>query len=241
MDISRINLWSSPRNISTAMMYSFGNRIDISVVDEPLYAHYLSFQKTETEHPGKDEILLNLSSDYKEVIQKVLLAPYPTPIVLFKQMSHHLIEMDWDFMLSMQNVLLIRNPEEIIHSYSKVIENPTMEDVGIEMQYELYNFLLTNGKEPIIIDTNDVLKNPSKILKLLCTQLGIPFSDSMLTWEKGPRKEDGIWAKYWYENVHNSTGFLPYTPKEIHLNEKLKRLSQTAQPFYDFLYEKAIG
>ncbi|MEZ4981043.1 MAG: hypothetical protein R2769_05540 [Saprospiraceae bacterium] len=73
MDILRINLWSSPRNISTAMMYSFGNRIDTSVVDEPLYAHYLSFQKTETEHPGKDEILLNLSSDYKEVIQKVCL------------------------------------------------------------------------------------------------------------------------------------------------------------------------
>ncbi|MEZ4981042.1 MAG: hypothetical protein R2769_05535 [Saprospiraceae bacterium] len=97
--------------------------------------------------------------------------------------------MDWDFMLSMQNVLLIRNPEEIIYSYSKVIENPTMEDVGIEMQYELYNFLLTNGKEPRIIDTNDVLKNPSKILKLLCTQLGIPFFGILLTWEKGPRKK----------------------------------------------------
>jgi hypothetical protein len=209
-------------------------------VDEPLYAHYLSCQKTQSEHPGKEEILLALSSDYENVVNNILLGYYPTPIVLFKQMSHHLFEMDWDFMLSMHNVLLIRNPVEIIHSYSKVIENPQMEDVGIEMQYNLYLFLQKNGKNPIVLDTNEVLKNPHKVLQELCSQLGIPFSERMLQWEKGPRKEDGVWAKYWYENVHNSTGFLPYTPKNIQLDEKLKRLSQTAQPFYDFLYEKAI-
>ena len=41
-DIKRICLWSGPRNISTALMYSFAQRDDTAVYDEPLYAHYLS-------------------------------------------------------------------------------------------------------------------------------------------------------------------------------------------------------
>ena len=38
----RIAMWSGPRNISTAMMYSFAAREDCDVVDEPFYAAYLT-------------------------------------------------------------------------------------------------------------------------------------------------------------------------------------------------------
>ena len=37
----RVAMWSGPRNISTAMMRSFGARPDTVVVDEPFYAYYL--------------------------------------------------------------------------------------------------------------------------------------------------------------------------------------------------------
>ncbi|MCB0662668.1 MAG: hypothetical protein KDC24_08010 [Saprospiraceae bacterium] len=236
----RINIWSSPRNISTAMMYSFGNRPDTSVVDEPLYAHFLYHQQNRPAHPGEEEILQSQANDGNEVVKSVLQADYPTPIVLFKQMTHHLLAIDWSFILAMKNILLIRNPAEIIQSYAKVIPNPSMEDVGITKQKVLYDFLLNNGQQPVIIDTNEVLKNPTKVLAELCHQLSIPFDTSMLQWEAGPRKEDGIWAPYWYQNVHRSTGFQPYEKKEIQLSDELMALAQEAMPVYEFLYEKAI-
>ena len=35
----------------------------------------------------------------------------------------------------------------------------------------------------------------------------------MLSWEAGGNPADGVWAPYWYGNVHRSTGFVPYRPK----------------------------
>lgn len=240
MDTQRINLWSSPRNISTALMYSFGNRADTSVVDEPLYAHYLTTQKDRPAHPGEKEILTSQSGNGEEVIRNVLMADYPTPRVLFKQMTHHLVQLDWEFLLGMDNVLLIRNPEQIIHSYAKVIANPGMEDVGIAKQLELYDFLSRHKREPVILDTNEVLKNPAKVLSDLCTNLDIPFDEAMLQWEAGARKEDGVWASFWYENVHRSTGFKPYKKREIQLSDDLAALAHEAMPIYNFLFEKAL-
>jgi hypothetical protein len=236
----RINLWSSPRNISTAMMYSFGNRPDTTVVDEPLYAYFLSAHKDRPPHPGEAEILGSQIQDGRAVIKKVLLREYASPIVLFKQMTHHLVGLSYDFVTKMDNVLLIRHPEEIIHSYSKVIPNPSMDDVGIAMQVELYDFLQQKGKAPIILDTNEVLKNPEKILTELCVKLDIPFDKAMLSWQAGSRKEDGIWAQYWYQNVHRSTGFKPYEKREIQLSDELSALAKEAMPYYESLFQKAV-
>ncbi|MGB1216634.1 MAG: hypothetical protein ACPG5P_02090 [Saprospiraceae bacterium] len=108
----RINLWSSPRNISTAFMYSWDNRQDCTIFDEPLYAHYL--RMSGIEHPGQEEILKSQNQFAKEVIKDVLLKDYDTEISLFKQMTHHLMDLDWSFFWEMENVLLIRNPREIL-------------------------------------------------------------------------------------------------------------------------------
>ena len=87
--MKRICLWSSPRNISTAMMYSFAQRDDTVVIDEPLYAHYLKI--TNSNHPGKKEILHAQLNDADKVINEIILGDYDKPIVFFKQMTHHLV------------------------------------------------------------------------------------------------------------------------------------------------------
>ncbi len=234
----RINLWSSPRNISTALMYSFAQREDTTVVDEPLYAHYLSH--VNVTHPAQEAILNSQYQDGEKVVQEVLLGEYSTPIVLHKQMTHHLIELGEDFLYKMKNVLLIRNPHEIIASYSKVRPIVTMQDVGIKKQQELYLQLKEKNSLAAIIDTNELLKNPEQILRQLCICLDIPFDKNMLQWKAGARKEDGIWAKYWYKNVHQSTGFKPYIPRTTNLEGDLKKLAEQCQAYYDFLFEKCI-
>ena len=236
----RINLWSSPRNISTALMYSFAQRKDTTVVDEPLYAHYLTHTTTQADHPGKEEILNSQSPDYRRVIQEVLFGHYPTPLVIFKQMTHHLIELELDFLLKMENVLLIRDPRAIIASYSKVVSNPQMHDIGVKQQFELYQLLNANGNLRAIVDARELLQSPEKVLRSLCERLSIPFRKEMLHWETGPRPEDGVWAPYWYANVHQSTGFLPYREKDISLRPDLEALALECMPFYSPLYAEAI-
>jgi len=236
----RINAWSSPRNISTALMYSFAQRPDTRVVDEPLYAHYLLRTKSEAQHPGRAEVLNSQRNDGQKVIDEVLQGPCDRPVVFFKQMTHHLIEIDWSFLLYSDHVLLIRDPRAIIGSYAKVVPNPGIEDVGIRKQYELFQFLEARDRCRAVLDTQELLRAPRTVLEQLCRQLDLPFYPEMLAWEPGPRPEDGVWAKYWYHQVHHSEGFQPYRRKTVELSPELETLAERCRPYYAALYEHAI-
>ncbi len=240
MPTKRINVWSSPRNVSTAFMYAFAQRKDTTVVDEPLYAHYLSNTTSKAIHPVTAEILDQMENDGQKVVDTIIFGDYPTEIALFKQMTHHLIELELDFTERTENVLLIRDPRRIIASYTKVIENPTIADIGIKMQYDLFQRLKKANKLAAVIDAKKLLLNPPKVLAQLCEQLTIPFDENMLQWEAGPIEADGIWAKDWYANVHQSTGFIPYVEKEVTLSGDLEKLAKECQGYYDYLLGYAI-
>ena len=232
-----ICLWSCPRNVSTALMYSFAQREDTSVFDEPLYAHYLKVSGAK--HPAREEVLRSLDNDGNKVVQEVILQEN-NKILFHKLMTHFLIDINTEFLSLVTNIIFIRDPKEIIASYSKVIPNPTMEDIGIKKQYELYLDLKKRGKEPIILDSKYLLQNPGLILKKICLLLEMPFDKKMLEWERGARVEDGIWASYWYKNIHNSTGFFPYTTQTIRLTESNAILAKECLPYYEFLTAKSI-
>jgi len=236
-----INLWSSPRNISTALMYSFAQRPDTEVFDEPLYAHYLRHTDSKAQHPAERAILDSMENDGKKVVAQLILGQHQKPVALFKQMTHHLIELDDTFLGKTHNVLLIRDPRAIIYSYAKVIPNPTIHDVGIMKQLQLMKTLREMGTLHAVVDTEDLLRNPKAMLQQLCQRLDIPFYAEMLQWPAGPRPEDGVWAPYWYGNVHRSTGFRPYQPREYHLPEPLAKLARTCRPYYETLYEQALS
>ena len=233
----KICLWSCPRNVSTALMYSFRQRPDTLVFDEPLYAHYL--QTSGAQHPGRKDILRSQETDGEEVIQNIILKNYQKHS-FFKLMTHFLINVDKQFLKQVINIIFIRNPKKIISSYSKIIKSPKISDIGIKMQFDLFNYLDKNNSKAIVLDSKYLLENPSKILKKLCKIIDIPYFEDMLIWEKGPKKEDGIWAKYWYENVHHSTSFLPYVDKDHRIDKDLKFLYQECLPYYNFLTEKSI-
>lgn len=235
----RIHLISGPRNISTALMYSFGNRQDCSVVDEPMYGVYLS--KHDVPHPGKEETLASLPHSMEEVKQTSIFRDYPTDLVFLKNMAHHFIDVSHDFIYDLDNVFLIRNPKQLIASFAQVIENPTMQDIGLEKEYKLFQDVIANSKkQALVLDSGILLSDPKRILQLLCEKLEIPFSDAMLSWKAGPRKEDGAWAKYWYANVHKSTGFSKQKTSERALPAHLEELYISAKEYYDKLYEHAI-
>jgi len=218
-------------------MYSFAQRSDTIVFDEPFYAVY--FLKTGITHPGRDEVLQHQPHNEVEVLKNVF-EEQLKPVSFIKNMAHHLEVLDSFPLDRCDNIFLIRNPKQIIASYAQVIEKPTMRDIGIEYQYNLFENLRSIGSNPIVLDSGLLLENPEVVLKKLCGALEIPFQSNMLHWKAGPKQYDGVWAPYWYANVHKSTGFEKQPTSERPLPEKLSPLNEEARKYYEKLLPFAL-
>lgn len=215
-------------------MYSFGNRQDTCIIDEPLYPHFLL--ETGAQRPDRAETLQHHDTDWSNVVRNQILGDYNTDYLFVKHMPHHMIGVDNDsFINELTHVFLIRSPKQMIASYIKQVPNPTMIDMGLKMQWELFERLRGNGGNPVVIDSKQLLLNPEKVLKELCSKIEIPFDSAMLQWKAGPRKEDGIWARYWYHSVHQSTGFVSYKEKNEPVPERLVTLLADCKYYYNKL------
>ena len=230
-----INLISGPRNLSTALMYSFSKRPDTKVIDEPFYAHYLSTNKID--HPGREETLNSMSSNIEEIISGIY-SRKDCEILFLKNMSHHHQQMDLEFLDKMTNLFLVRNPKQLIASFAQVIDSPTMQDIGLEKSWELFNMI--QNQNPLVLDSAEILKDPKKLLMSLCEKLKIKFYDQMLSWEKGGIKEDGAWAEFWYKNVHNSTGFVKQKTSSRELPKNCQSLYIESLKYYNKLTANSI-
>ncbi|MET7420567.1 HAD family hydrolase [Dactylosporangium sp. NPDC005555] len=224
----RVAMWSGPRNISTAMMRSFGARADTVVVDEPLYAHYLA--ATGIEHPGREEILASQPVDPAAAVSS-LLAHVPAAVHYQKHMTHHLLpDVGRDWLGSVRNAFLVRDPAYVVASYSKVRGEPTLADLGYERQVEI--FRAYGGP---VVDAADVLRDPAGTLSRLCEALGIGWDPAMLAWPAGRRATDGVWAPHWYSAVEASTGFAAYDPRPADVPPHLRWLVDAAAALYSEL------
>jgi hypothetical protein len=229
----RIAMWSGPRNLSTALLRSWGNRTDTAVVDEPLYAHYL--RRTGADHPGRDAVLAAQDNDWRRVVTW-LCGPVPDrrPLWYQKHMTHHItddVTLDW--LAALRNCFLIRAPDEVIASYTQVRSEPTLDDLGLPQQWRLFTHVRhRSGAAPPVVDAADLLDDPPGMLRALCAALGVAFSDRMLSWPPGPRDDDGVWAPHWYGAVERSTGFAQRRREEIVVPPHLAGLAEAAGELY---------
>ncbi|HEX5012199.1 MAG TPA: sulfotransferase family protein [Planctomycetota bacterium] len=233
-----IHLWSGPRNVSTALMYSFAQRSDTQVVDEPLYAHYL--RVSGAQHPGRDEVLAAQETDGKLVVKNRILGAWDKPVVFFKQMTHHLVDVDRAFLRRGVNVLLTRDPLEMLPSLAVQIPQPVMRDTGYAAQAALLDELRRAGQDPPVLDARQLLLDPEGVLTQLCARLKLPFEPAMLHWRAGPRPEDGVWARHWYQAVHQSTGFEPHRPKTAPFPARLQPLLEQCLKPYAHVAARAL-
>ena len=234
-----INLCSGPRNVSTALMYAFAQRNDTRVIDEPFYACYL--KETGKEHPGRNEVLKVQSSNPEKIIADIFSKNYDKQVLFIKNMAHHMDLVTKSFYDRMIHIFLIRDPAEMLTSFVKTIPNPSLRDTAYKEQYKIFRHVTSQlDHEPIVMDSKELLLNPEQVLNKACEKASIAFDPAMLHWQKGPIPEDGIWAKHWYHNVHNSTGFKAYEPKDEEVPERLKPMLKKCYVYYDELYRHAI-
>lgn len=227
-----INLISGPRNVSTALMYSFAQRSDTCVLDEPFYAVYLT--KTGAPHPGAESVLKALPHDETTVRSQVL-SFRERPVLFVKNMAHHTEVLEDPFIEGAKNIFLIRDPRQILASYAAVITHPVMRDIGVAWQYTLFSRLVAEGIDPVVVDSSFLLRDPTAVLSKVCSHFGLPYEQRMEHWPQGPKPYDGVWAPYWYGNVHRSRGFEMRSTTSHPLPAHLKDLCDEARSFYEKL------
>ncbi len=228
----RIAMWSGPRNLSTALMYSFGNRADMHVVDEPFYGPYL--RRTGLQHPMRNQIIAARPDSADQVVQ-ALLGPIPDgkPHAYHKHMTQHMIDgMPRDWIAQVTNVFLIRHPSRVLASFSAKYDDATPADIGFVQQSALFDLLVAQGQAPVVIDSADIRDNPDRMLRVLCDAIGLPFDPAMLSWPQGGHTADGVWKDVWYGSVHQSTGFAGPEGALPVLSGRFAAWAQDALPLY---------
>ena len=238
----RLAIWSGPRNLSTAMMRSFGARADCAVSDEPFYATYLA--TSGAIHPMQEEIIAAHEPDPEKVIAH-LIGPVPGGKSLWyqKHMPQQLylpnIRRDW--LSQMRHALLIRAPERVVASFDAKLPSPSLEDIGVPQMDRLDAELTAlNGAPPPVFKAEDVLANPEGMLRALCAALDVPFDEAMLSWPKGARDTDGVWGAHWYMAVENSTGFAPPSGPPAELAPNLAAVAAAARPSFERLQARKL-
>jgi len=233
----KIFMWSGPRNISTALMRSFENRTDTKVYDEPFYSYYL--KNTNLDHPMKDEIINTYPYDENEVINLITKNDDKYKIFYQKHMTHHILsKTNLEWINKGLNCFLIRDPAKVITSYIKKNSLRSIKDVGFKKLYQIFKLL--NLKEPIVINSDYLLRDPQKYLKILCQKLNLDFDEKMLNWPKGYRDTDGIWSKVWYQNVISTTTFNSNINKEYNVPKDFENIYKECQEIYEEINKYSI-
>ena len=232
----RIAMWSGPRNLSTAMMRSFGSRADTFVSDEPFYAAFL--KTTGLGHPMREEVIAAMDCDWASVMASLRGdPPEDRPIWYQKQMWHHMAgPVGYEDFAGFTHAFLIRAPERMIASYLRKREAAAFENFGMDRQAEFFEREADRlGYAPPVIDANDVLASPEAVLAKLCDALGISWDPAMLGWEPGRRDTDGPWAPHWYGAVEKSTGFGRPETDPVELPADAQEIADRCRPYYERL------
>ena len=232
-------MWSGPRNLSTAMMRSFGSRADTVVTDEPYYGAFL--KQSGADQAMRERVIASMECDWARVA-RTLSGPAAAPIWYQKHMAHHMIgPVDYDDLPGFRHAFLIRDPARVVASYAKKRVTVTPEDLGSARQQHFFDREADRlGHAPPVVDSADVLANPEGVLTRLCAALDIPWDPAMLAWEAGGRATDGIWATHWYGQVLQSTGFEAPSVEAVALDAAQMAVAEACTPSYNYLRKFAL-
>lgn len=237
-----IAMWSGPRNISTAMMRSFGARGDCAVSDEPFYGAFL--KHSGEPHPMAAETVASMDCDWGSVLRSMNgHAPRGAPLWYQKHMPHHMVgPVSIADMPHHRHAFLIRAPERVVASYAAKNELRAPEMLGYARMRRYFDHEAERlGHAPPVVDSDAILADPVSVLAKLCAALGIAWDPAMLAWQRGPHREDGVWGAHWYDKVNASTGFGKPPGPLPDLTGEARALAEACREDYEALLARAIA
>ena len=210
-----------------------------------MYASYLS--KTNAYRVYKEAVLEAQENDGSKVIQDLVTGSAAAhddekkTVVFAKLMSKHGRGLDLEPLLETgYHIMLFRDPVRVITSYAAAetagtVGTVTLEETGYPDLLAIYSELKRIQGRVLLLQSDDLTKDPKTALTKVCNFCGIPFVETMLEWSKGPKSYDGVWAPQWYQKVHESTSFQHDEKPLPVLTAQHRSLVAAATPFYDVL------
>ena len=207
-----IALWAHPRSMSTATERIMRERGDLCCLHEPfMYDYYIGqgrdfpgFEPVAghpTDYPGIVEMLERSAKDGPAFFKDM--AYYVTPRMLKDASSLHRIT----------HSFLIRSPVASILSYHKLDPNFTLENVGLEAQWQLYEAACAAGLSPVVLDAEAVRADPKGTMRLYWDAVGLSYSETAFDWQAPPREWDHVSA--WHEEAMTSSGIRTADAEEM--------------------------
>lgn len=175
-------------------MYSFAQRNDTKVFDEPLYAHWLQ-RNPSIFRPYRAELCTAERVDGRKVLADIAQTT-DKKVVFLKHVSKQFVDLDDVDIYGPNNkhVFLLRDPLEMIAAWDKVIdvhhEECSLETMGFPTLISLFSRIKKNtGAPPVVVNSSLLKQHPRAILSELCLRLGLDFQESMLSWPAGPKPD----------------------------------------------------
>ncbi|MDQ2067628.1 hypothetical protein Q9295_14715 [Xinfangfangia sp. CPCC 101601] len=243
-------LWSHPRSMSTAMERVMRERGDLDCAHEPfMYDYYVHRGIRVMPH-------FDVRPDHPVAYQAIrdhLLERSEKGPVFFKDMSYyvmpHILE-DAAFAGRLVNSFLIRDPVASITSYFKLDPEVTLDEVGLEAQWNHYSALKAAGGNPVVIRAEAVRADTRAAMASYWEKVGLPFSEAAFEWQsEKPKDWDQVGG--WHGDVSSSNGIRPISEDEIRktrenfdklaeAHPKMRAYLDHHQVFYDRLSAEAL-
>jgi hypothetical protein len=204
-----IALWSHPRSMSTAMERIMRSRGDLACLHEPfMYDYYINRSTKQMPH-------FNASDEHPktyEAIRAMILARAEHGPVFFKDMSYYVVPhilQDTEFLDRVTHSFLIREPRASILSYAKLDPGLSLEEVGLESQWRLFDALQARGGTPPAVVRSEAVQADSRgEMHKYWAALGLSDKPQALIWD-GAAPADWQQVQGWHGEVIASTTIKP--------------------------------
>jgi hypothetical protein len=155
----------------------------------------------------------------------------------------HYIKHLWsdEFLDHFTHSFLIRDPAKVATSMYKNWPDFVLEETAFVEQRELFDRLSDRlGTPPPVVDSDDLLSNPSGIVEAYCTAVGIPYIEKALSWEPGARDEVSWYdGGSWHANLRDSDGLKAQPRRYIDIADappRVREIHEILLPHYRHLH-----
>ncbi len=237
MEPRLLTLWSAPRCRSTAFERMMEERGDFTVLHEP-FSHLADFGVTTV---GEREV-----RDERDLIAALREFAAERPVFFKDTTDFHYPEVLRvpAFLREATHTFIVRDPKAAIASHYRLNPELGRDEIGFAWLYEIYQAVAdATGADPVVIDGDDLVRAPERVVEAYCERVGVPFVPSALRWQPKLRPDQERTAR-WFESVRESTGFDAGATRDggvdVESHPTLSAFLRYQQPYYEHLYERRL-
>jgi hypothetical protein len=176
-----------------------------------------------------------------ELVLATIESAAATHPVFLKEMAYQLGPLlRIDVLRRFRSTFMIRDPAWSLPSIARIWPDFTDEEAGYIAQHRAWSLLVQDGERPIVVDGDDLCRDPVAVAAAWCEAVGIEDRPDCLEWEPGMPADWEPWAD-WFQAAAESTGFRAPAPgPPPNASPELVDRIDSFRPMYEELAESRL-